>query len=339
MATGHCVFDQEWWLDALAPGSWAEVRLEDESGTAGRLPYVIRRRCGLVAVTQPPLTQTLGPWLAPSAGTYAKRLALEHRRMSELIAKLPDFDVFRQQFHPTVTNWLPFHWMGFQATVRYTYRIEDLDDSDRIWAGIRSETRRHIRRASEVLTVRSDLGLGRFQEINDRTFERQGLRRPYPSELVERLDAACAAHDAGGMLFAVDDRDRLHAAIYLVWDVDAAYLLMSGQDPTLRDGAMSLLVWEAIKHCSTVTKTFDFEGSMIQPIEQFNRSFGARQVPYLFVTKGNRKGRAADSARAMLRALGPVSVRAAGARARARRRSPHLGADSTALASIDRERG
>lgn len=50
---------------------------------------------------------------------------------------------------------------------------------------------------------------------------------------------------------------------------------------------MSFLTWEAIKFSSGVTKTFDFEGSMIESVERFFRAFGAKQKPYFQVSKIN----------------------------------------------------
>jgi len=34
-----------------------------------------------------------------------------------------------------------------------------------------------------------------------------------------------------------------------------------------------------------VCGVFDFEGSMIEPVERFFRSFGAQRVPYFGITK------------------------------------------------------
>ena len=90
----HTIFDQPWWLQAVAPGAWDEIVLEKGGRPAARLPYVTTNRRGLRIVSQPPLTQTLGPWLAPSAGKYAQRLAAEKDFMSALIERLPPFDLF-----------------------------------------------------------------------------------------------------------------------------------------------------------------------------------------------------------------------------------------------------
>ena len=44
---------------------------------------------------------------------------------------------------------------------------------------------------------------------------------------------------------------------------------------------------KAIKFSSEVTKQFNFEGSMIKPIERFFRAFGAKQIPYFEISKSN----------------------------------------------------
>lgn len=296
----NCLFDQPWWLDAVAPGAWDEVVLKDDSGVQARLPFVRKKRLGVTALTQPPLTPILGPWVSESAGGYAKALAHEHKTMGELIESLPRFDIFRQAFHPSRMNWLAFHWAGFEANLMCTYRFDDLSDLDRIWSGFRQNIRREIRKAEKALTVHTDLGVGSFLDVNTKTFERQGLRLPYPRELVERLDAACAERDARRIFFAVDGDGRVHAALYIVWDPESAYYIMSGGDPELRvSGASSLLAWEAIRFCSEVTASFDFEGSMIPSVERFFRSFGPRQVPYLRVSRENRRGRATSALRGL----------------------------------------
>jgi ubiquinone/menaquinone biosynthesis C-methylase UbiE len=294
----NCLFDQRWWLEAVAPGQWGEVVLEGDGGPPARWPYVIRRRLGVTSLTHPRLTPTLGPCIVPPPGDYTKALAHEHHTLRELVDSLPRFDLFRQAFHPSMTNWMPLYWSDFQATVRYTYRLEDLADLDRVWSGFRPSLRREVRRAERKVTVRTDLGLDAFLDVNERSFRRQNLPLPYSRELVERLDAACAARDARRMFFAVDGQDRIHAAVYVVWDDDSAYYLMGGGDPELRSsGGGNLLVWEAVRFCSGVTRCFDFEGSMIPSLEWFFRSFGARQVPYLLVTKANVRGRTAEVAR------------------------------------------
>ena len=300
----NSIFQQSWWLNAVAPNVWNAVEISKGSQIVARLPYAIQKKRGRTMITMPPLTQTLGPWLALSPAKYAKQLSQQKDLMTSLIEKLPSCDYFQQNFHYSITNWLPFYWHGFTQTTRYTYVIEYLSDLDQVWAGFQENIRTDIRKAEKRIKVRTDLDIESFLDINSLTFERQGLKLPYSRELVRRLDTACAQHEARKIFFAEDDQSRIHAAIYLVWDENSAYYLMGGGDPELRNsGATSLLMWEAIQFAATVTKKFDFEGSMIEPVERFFRAFGARQVPYFQVTRMSRRMKLLMAGRDMLRVL------------------------------------
>ena len=112
------------------------------------------------------------------------------------------------------------------------------------------------------------------------------MKLPYSKDFVKRLDNLCEEHNARKIFFAQDENGITHAAIYIVWDENSAYYLMGSSDPDLRNsGANGFCMWEAIKHAAKVTKRFDFEGSMIEPIERLFRGFGAIQMPYFHITK------------------------------------------------------
>jgi hypothetical protein len=306
----NSVFEQPWWLESVAPGAWsaAVVRRGDE--VVARLPYTRRRRLGLTTIVQPPFTQTLGPWVAPTEGKYPRRLETEKKLLGELIEMLPPFDFFRQCFSPTATNWLPFYWAGFEATVRYTYRIEDLSDLDRVRSDFQDHVRRGVRKAQGVVEVDPDYPLDGLLALDAQTYARQGLRSPYPSEVVRRLDAACAARGARRILGAVDARGRAHAALYVVWDERTLYALINARDPELQAvGANTLLYWEAIRLASEVSRVFDFEGSMLPPVEHYFRGFGGRQTPYFCVWKAGLKAKPALAVRSAGRALGRLRRR------------------------------
>jgi hypothetical protein len=306
----NSVFEQPWWLEAVAPGRWGEVVVRQGDHVAARLPYTQQRKFGLTTIAQPPLTQTLGPWLAPVAGKYVQRLETEKRLLEQLIEELPAFDHFRMNFSPALTNWLPFYWAGFQATVGYTYRIEDLSDLDRVHSEFSEHVRRGIRKAGSAVEVNHDYPLEDLLRLDARTYARQGLRSPYSAELVRRLDAACAARGARRILGAVDPQGRTHAALFVVWDERTLYALINARDPKLQTfGSNTLLYWEAIRLASEVSRVFDFEGSMLEPIEHFFRGFGGRQTPYLSISRAGLKARAVLAARSTQQALVELSRR------------------------------
>lgn len=284
------IFQQPWWLDAVAPNQWDETVVTRGQEVVARLPFVIRKKYGMTAITMPPLTQHLGPWMRNSSAKYAHRLSEQKEILTELIELLPRFDMFRMNFSPEVTNWLPFYWAGYDQSTRYTYRLERTDEINAIWSQLRENVRRQVRKASRSLEVRDDLSLETFLRLNRQTFERQGIDTPYSADTVIRLDEACSYFNARKMLFAVDAHGQVHAAIYLVWDQHSIYYLMGGSDPELRSsGATSLLLWSAIQEASNEGKAFDFEGSMIEPIERLFLSFGAHQTPYFQISKMSRR--------------------------------------------------
>jgi hypothetical protein len=299
----NSIFQEHWWLDAVAPGRWGEVTVQRDGRIAAHMPYVVRGRRRMRMLTMPPVTQTLGPWIAPGTASPARALGHEHELLAALEAGLPDAAAFVQQFSPAVMNALAFHWAGYRLDVQYTYRLP-LRSEEELWEGLRSNIRREIRKARRRVEVREDLGLDRFHAIWAKTFTRQGLPVPITLAALERLDAACTARGARLMTFARDEADRVHAVSYVVWDRNAAFNLLGGADPELRtSGASSLLMWEAILRARDVTDVFDFEGSMIQPVERFFRAFGSRQTPYLRVSRAKPAAAAALAARDRLRYL------------------------------------
>lgn len=294
METSISIFSQGWWLDAVCgKENWNVVLIEKGGQIVASFPYYLKRKYGFQMIQMPMLTQTMGPWIRyPVGQKYAKKLAYEKDIFSELIALLPDFNSFLQNFHYSITNWLPFYWHGFVQTTRYTYVLNNLTDVNNIYDSFRENIRREIRKAEKFVEVYISEDIELFYQINKMTFERQNKAIPYSLEFLKQLDMVLAANKCRKIFLAKDEQERIHAAVYIIWDTHSAYYLMGGGHPELRhSGAHSLLIWKAIQHSATVTKKFDFEGSMIEPVERFFRGFGAVQTPYSTIRRECRKMR------------------------------------------------
>lgn len=281
------IFFQPWWLETVSPGAWDYAVARRGEEIAGVLPYTLKIRLGIFRLIEmPPLTPYLGPWLRASTAKYANRLGEEKDLTIELIKALPRFATFHQTFHPAITNWLPFYWSGFNQTTLYTYRIEDTGDVKKLWSETRDNVRTDIKKAQKLVQVRETVDIEEFLHLHRLTFSRQNKTPPHSETALRRLDAACAERGARKILVAADADGRLHAGVYLVSDSRAVYYLLGGGDPELRNsGATSLLIWEAIQWAAEQGKQFDFEGSVVEPIERFFRSFGGRQTPFFKIEK------------------------------------------------------
>ena len=283
------IFLQDWWLDAVCDeGSWDAAIVGEGDDIQGVLPYyMVTGTLGHRFITMPRLTQVMGPWLCyPPDQKSWSRLAFEKKVMTALIQQLPSFDQLSQSFHYSVGNWLPFFWRGFSQSSGYTYVIDDLSDIDRVYDNFRGNIRREIKKAAKSVTITREDDIDAFYRIFAKTYRRQGLKLSVSFEFLQRLDRACRERDRRSIFFARDQERRIHAALYVVWDDTSAYHLLSGGDPQLRNsGATSLLMWEAIQWAAANGLSFDFEGSMKEPIEQFFRSFGAIPRNYFFVSR------------------------------------------------------
>ncbi|WP_435743070.1 GNAT family N-acetyltransferase [Microbacterium sp. PMB16] len=301
-SSAYSIFQQPWWLEATAPGHWDAVEIEEGGRTVARLPFVVTKRLGLRMLGQPALTQALGPWMQPTPGGHSKRLAREKDLYTRLITGLPAHDIFRQNFHGEVTNWLPFHWQGFTQTTRYSYVLDGLRNPAQLLAGFSKTTRNLVRQAERVVEVTESDDVEDVLRLAEKTFQRQGKTLPYSPDLLRRIDAAATRHGQRRALVARDDQGRAHAAAYIVGDQARAYLLVTGADPELRrSGAGNLVHWRAIQAAAEFTDIFDFEGSMLEPVEEFYRKFGAVQSPYSFVSRSSGAGALAFEAWRMLR--------------------------------------
>ena len=134
----------------------------------------------------------MGIWIRyPQGQSYKKKLSFEKKIINELINKLPNFDDFKQSIQYTLTNWLPFYWNGFQQTTHYTYVIEDLTDLQKIYSNFKSSLINRIKKAEKIVTIKDDLTIEQFYEINKYAFKKSKRNIPYTYEFLKKLDEKC----------------------------------------------------------------------------------------------------------------------------------------------------
>ncbi len=284
------VFNQDWWLDSVCgENNWDVALVEKGGGIVGSLPYFLKKKLFFNTIDMPKLTQTMGPYIVyPNNQKYYKRLSWEKEIYTKLINSLPKYDFFRQNFSPVVSNWLPFYWKGFEQSTRYTYRIQNITVKE-LENVYETDIRRRRRKAENLgLSVKELYSVDDFYLLNKKTFERKGMEIPYSKKLVESIYNAGRECDAVKMFSVKLDDGTLIAANFLVYDNNTVYYLMGGIDPDKKDlGAMDLIQHHSILFALEQNKIFDFEGSMVESIEKYFRSFGAIQTPYFSISHHN----------------------------------------------------
>ena len=286
------IFMQSFWLDSVCENGmeWDVILYEKGGEIWGSFVYVVEKKYGFILITMPKLTQILGPYIKyPKNQKYYKKLSWEKEVMNYFIDNLPKFDYFNMSFHYSITNWLPFYWRGFKQTIRYTYVVENNLTLEELSKNFETDTRRRRRRKAEKLGIKAyeSNELEKFYKLNEMTFKRQGLSIPYSYEFIKRIYHSI---NQNTKIFFAEHEKKVIAVIFLIFDEKRVYYLMGGIHPAYKNlGAMDLLQYESIKFALENNLKYDFEGSMIESIEKYFRSFGAIQKPYNNVSKTNSK--------------------------------------------------
>jgi hypothetical protein len=286
------IFSKDWWLDSVVgEENWDVVLVEKEDRIVASLPYVLKKRVIFQYISMPKLTQTAGLWIRyPQKQNYIDKLSFEKDICTSIIDHLPNVDYFLQNFHYSFTNWLPFYWKGYSQTTRYTYVIEDLSNLENVYNNFDRSKKKDIKKAMKHVEVGFDLTAKEFYENHKLTLLKQGKKISYPFELFENIYNAVYKNHAGRIIWAKDKEQRLHSALFVIWDENSAYDLISTIDPEYRfSGSASLLISNIIKYVADKTNKFDFEGSMIENVERSFRKFGAVQKPYFTIYKTNSR--------------------------------------------------
>ena len=109
----NSIFEQPWWLEAMAPGQWGAVEIVKDKKIIARLPYVKQKRMGFNVFGCPDFTQTLGYWIEDTGAKNAKKYSREKDLLTELIENLPKGYSMDLTLDHSCDYLFPFKWNGF----------------------------------------------------------------------------------------------------------------------------------------------------------------------------------------------------------------------------------
>ncbi len=273
-------------METVCKGKEWDVLLSERDGRIeGALPYLIGRKFGLKYILQPQLTQFCGPWY--NCPENVDRIEFEHRVGSDLAAQLNALKahICLMHFSPTVTDWLPFHWAGYRQSTRYTYRFPSIADLDCLIAQASRARRQNLADVEKACSIDTDFSPKEFATMHRDYFERKKGGDLLSQEFIERV-CHNALERKQALLWALRDTDSHPVNVsFVVYDDRCAYALMSAIAPDAPRNSQTYLFWQMIRHLSSLTQAFDFEGSMDKGNEYFYRTFGATQAPFFEISR------------------------------------------------------
>jgi hypothetical protein len=233
------------------------------------------------------LTPYLGILYPQTDAKYVTRISNEKEIAAAFAAFLKEeFESVQFRFVPEVIDVQPFIWEGFDAGVRYTYRLS-LESLKTVLANMDLRCRNTITSAErEGIQIETGVTFDDVMKLSELTFQRQGQEATF-RPIAERVEIVLRkAGRCMGFLARQPDGTAL-GAVWIVWDEKRAYYLLGGYNSTAKSNkALALTLWRAIQFTALELKLsqFDFEGSMVPPIEQFFRKFGGTLTPTFTVS-------------------------------------------------------
>ncbi|HAS35482.1 MAG TPA: hypothetical protein DCS15_03280 [Flavobacteriales bacterium] len=294
------IFYQDIWFESFDPDSWDLVLSGEVNDPKAVWPFMKKKKMGFTKITQAWLNPYGGPWLFYPKGQkdYA-RMSFEKKVIDELYGALPKHDAIACNLYPSLQNHLPFKWLGFEQTTQYTYLLDLKLTEEELREGLNGNIRREINKATrnKIDIVESD-ELEDLHRLKILDYEQKGMPIGYSFEDFEKRFRPILITGKAKVLYALQDGKRV-SGILLLWDKHQAYYLVGATDPNTKgNGIFSFLLFQAILEAQKHVDTFNFEGSVIEAIEKFFRSFGSRQQPYHVLSKyQNKKLKALDQLR------------------------------------------
>ena len=288
LAAKHgCIFDTIRWTE-LFGASLRRLGIYDAGGALrGGFCVWEQRKFGMRILRNPPYTPQIGPFFESRASNPAARTD-EQRAVVDAMADYLTSSgaaVMSLGLSVDITDCLPFYWRGWKVVPHYTYRIDLTQSEDALLAAMSFQQRNHIKKAKkDGVCVEEVQDTGDLRALVIKTFARQDK-----SFSPREMDAILTEYSPGKNSYCFISRHQGMpiSGVYIIHDSLTAYCLMTGYDHAkAHNGAGPLAIWHAILKAKEMgLQVFDFEGSIIPPIERYFRGFGGKLTPIFSVHK------------------------------------------------------
>jgi hypothetical protein len=262
------IFQQSWWLDAAAPGTWQRVETYWDKTLVGSMSFAVSARAGIRYVQLPPLTRMLSPRLRPPASHPTRRLTNNVKILESLLKQLPRHERFELCLKPHCEATLPFVMLNYAVAHTYTFVLPCLGN---VGANIHQKTRNVLIKSARLFQVQSG-DLDRFLKL---LHMQHSSRTRIDSPALHRLYEAARSRGQLDVLCAVNARSDDAACAILIWDDQVLYHWLSTRDPQpWANGASSLLILQAMEKATHLGLTFDIDSYGSPSAAPFVAKFG-----------------------------------------------------------------
>lgn len=288
------IFVETGYLDIILPGAWSGIMVYDGEELQACMPILVNRKWGINYALQPIMAKYWGVIIQNKTFMNAyKALSFKKKVINAIIEVIPrNISYFHFNFHPCFDYPLPFFWKSFQLRTAYTYILDPqgLNEPD-LFNTYSPELKNSIRTAqkNEIKIIEDASAKALIHTLDQNKKEGKIIYQPVHYQTLNNILNYALENNKGYSFTALDHSGEPVASSIYLQDNNSVYALIHTMAKwASKTDALSLLVHHAIMKASKQNLRFDFLGSMIEPVEAFNRRFCAMPVPYLNISKKNQ---------------------------------------------------
>lgn len=275
-AMNHLVYGYSWYLDNVADGQW-DVLVEDDYESVMPLPWN-EKLLGYKQIYQPMLTQQLGifsvnPLTPRRIQKFLEAIPKEYRRINISLNEKIRFEDGA---------------LDYKATKKPNLLLDLSRGYEEVAKGYNQNLKRKLKANPErTLTLTSDVKPEVLVEMTRHYHKEKGTKIPDALYHTALRVIYNALHRGIGFMSGMrNENGEIIAAACFIFSRDRVINLMNVSNEEGRaTHAMAHIFDMLIRSFAGKPILLDFEGSSVEGIAQFYRSFGSTEVSYTSISK------------------------------------------------------
>jgi hypothetical protein len=187
--------------------------------------------------------------------------------------------------HHTNTDTSIWTSFGYDITIKntYTFSFQPYED---IYKNYPNTMKRDLKRAAEKITIQEQANVDDLYEMIGHTYATQKINKPITKQLINLIHQNT---NFNPKIFSAIHNNTVVASIMTISDQSWTYYILSGRSKEAPHGTIAVLIDHAIKTALNEHHHFDFEGSSIEGIANFFKSFSPQHHQYFHAQKYKNK--------------------------------------------------
>lgn len=277
------IYGRTWYLDSVCPG-WGAIVVKKGNEWQAVLPMNIHRKRMVNYSLAPLFTQFIGVLFSPAGNSKNRVYHREKKILNKIIETIPSgVRLFDHNFHPSLDYLLPFYWKGFEISPRYSYVLDLSPGYEAIESRLTDSIKSDLKlSAKEGLQIEESSSIDTLCGL----LKGRGLISNQDEARLKTLWGKIIDRRSGTILHAKDKDGKVLCAAAFLFDQEEMIYLLSSSVSGPGKGSNSMILMKAIAMCYDLgIKTFDFEGSMIESVENYFRAFNPEKRIYYRVRR------------------------------------------------------